>query len=57
MNTKVWYLLYFESVYHTRMIETFLNANARMVSMVHTMVPGTHGKCWKLSWKLGLSCN
>ena len=31
MNTKVWYLPYFEGVYHTRMIETFSSANARMV--------------------------
>ena len=37
MNTKVWYLPYFESVYRTRRIETFTNANACMVSMVHTM--------------------
>ena len=35
MNTKVWYLPYFKGVYHTRMIETFSNANARMV---HTMI-------------------
>ena len=35
MNTKVWYLPYFEGVYHTRMIETYSNVNARMV---HTMV-------------------
>ena len=34
MNTKVWCLSYFEGVYHTRIIETFSNANARMV---HTM--------------------
>ena len=39
MNTKVWYLPYFEGVYHTRMIETFSNVNARMVCMVHTMLP------------------
>ena len=41
MNTKVWYLPYFEGVYHTRMIETYLNVNARMVRMVrmaHTML-------------------
>ena len=37
MNTKVWYLPYFEGVYRTRMIETFSYANARMVCMVHTM--------------------
>ena len=37
MNTKVWYLPYFEGVYHTRMIETYLNVNARMVRMVHCM--------------------
>ena len=36
MNTKVWYLPYFEGVYHTQMIETFSNANVRMVSMIHT---------------------
>ena len=35
MNTKIWYLPYFESVYHTGMIETFANVNARMLSMVH----------------------
>ena len=34
MNTKVWYLPYFGGVYHTEMIETFLNANSHMV---HTM--------------------
>ena len=34
MNTV---LPYFEDVYHTRMIETFANANARMVRMVPTM--------------------
>ena len=38
MNTKVWYLPYFEGVYHTRMIETFSSANAHMVCMVHTMI-------------------
>ena len=38
VNSKVWYLPFFEGVFHTRMIETFLNANARMVRMVHTMV-------------------
>ena len=32
---KVWYWPYFEGVYHTRMIETFSNANARMG---HTIV-------------------
>ena len=40
MNTKVWYLPYFEGVYHTQMIETYSNANACMVCivcMVHTM--------------------
>ena len=37
MNTKVWCLSYFEGVYHTRIIETFSNANARMVRMVHTV--------------------
>ena len=35
MNTKVWYLSYFEGVYYTRIIETFSNVNVRMV---HTMV-------------------
>ena len=34
MNTKVWYLPYFEGVYRTRMIETYANANARMVIMI-----------------------
>ena len=37
MNAKVWYLPYFKGVYHTRMIETFTNANACMALMVHTM--------------------
>ena len=37
MNTKVWYLPCFDGVYHTRMIEIFPNANARMVRMVPTM--------------------
>ena len=27
-----------QGVYHTGMTETFLNANARMVHMVHTMI-------------------
>ena len=32
MNTKVWYLPYFdEGVYDTWMIETFSSVNARMV--------------------------
>ena len=31
MNTKVWYLPYFEGIYHTQ------NENVRMVLMVHTM--------------------
>ena len=31
-------LPYFEGVYHTQMIETFSNVNARLVRMVHTMV-------------------
>ena len=31
MNNNVWYLAYFEGVYHTRMFETFSNANAHMV--------------------------
>ena len=43
MNTKVWYLPYFEGVYHTWMIETFANANAHMVRMVNTMVWNIHG--------------
>ena len=38
MITKVWYLPYFEGVYHTWMIETFSNANAHIVHMVHTML-------------------
>ena len=38
MNTKVWYLSFFEGVYHPQMIQTFVNANARMVRMVHTMI-------------------
>ena len=42
MNIKVWYLPYFEGVYHTRNIETFSNANARVVSMVHTMLEITN---------------
>ena len=37
MDTKVWYLPYFEGVYHTLIIETFSNVNARMVRMIHTM--------------------
>ena len=41
MNTKVWYLPYFEGVYHARMIETLLNANACMVCMVHTIKFGS----------------
>ena len=41
MNTKVWYLSYFESVYHTGMIETFSHANAHMVHMVNTMDENT----------------
>ena len=43
MNTKVWYLPYFEGVYHARMIETFSNVNARMVRMVHTMITSILG--------------
>ena len=38
MNTKVWYLPHFEGVYHTLMLETFSNANARMVRMVHNFI-------------------
>ena len=38
MNTKVWYLPYFKDIYHTRMIETFANANASMVRMVHNFI-------------------
>ena len=41
MITKVWYLSYFEDVYHTRMIETFSHANAHMVHMVNTMDENT----------------
>ena len=47
MNTKVWYLPYF-----TRMIETFSNANARMVCMVSTMNDSNHAN--PLSFLLGL---
>ena len=53
MNTKVWYLLYFEGVYHTRMIETFSNANARMLRMVHTMDGHAHGDGWMDGWMDG----
>ena len=39
MNTKVCYLAYIDGVYHTRMIATFLNTNARMVhTMAETLV-------------------
>ena len=38
MNTKVLYLPSFVGVYHTRTIKTYLNANACMVHMVHTLV-------------------
>ena len=38
MNKKVWYLPYLEGVYHTRMVETFADADAHMVCMVHTML-------------------
>ena len=38
MNTKVWYLPYFEGVYHIQTVETLTNANARMVRTVHTMI-------------------
>ena len=38
MNTEVWYLPYFEGVYHSQMIETFPNANAPMISMIHTLL-------------------
>mgnify|MGYP000403228330 FL=1 len=37
MNTKLWYLPYFEGGYYTQTIETNYNADARMVRMVHTM--------------------
>ena len=39
-GTKVWWylLLYFEDVYHTRMIEPYANANTSMVRMVHIML-------------------
>ena len=45
MNTKVWYLSYFEGVYHARMIETYLNVNARIVHLVHTMVMSLFYQC------------
>ena len=48
MNTNVWYLPYFEGVYHIQMIKTFSNPNARMVRMVHTLVTsdvGTYSIC------------
>ena len=38
MNPIVWYLPYFQSVYHSRMIEKCSNANACMVRIVHTTV-------------------
>ena len=42
MDTKkVLYLPYFEGVYHTRINETFANANARMVRMIQTSDYGT----------------
>ena len=44
MNTKVWYLPYVEGVYHTRMIETYSNAHACMVRLVHTMRRDAHPK-------------
>ena len=31
MNTKVWYLLYFEGVYHTHLIERYSKLNAHMI--------------------------
>ena len=40
MNTKVCIKLpYFKGVYHTRMIETFANANASMVHSMDSMTP------------------
>ena len=38
MSAKVWYLPYFEGVFHTQMIRMFANANAQMVRMLHTMI-------------------
>ena len=37
MNTILRHLPYFEGVYHTQMIGTYSNVNARLVHMVHTM--------------------
>ena len=45
MNTKVWYLPYFDGVYYTRMIETFLNANGPMVLMVQTSYYAPNNEC------------
>ena len=42
MNTKVWYLPYFEGVHYTRVIETYSNVKARMVCMFHTMFSTIH---------------
>ena len=42
MNTKVWYVPYFAGVYHTRTIEIFSNANARMVRMTRTLFSLSH---------------
>ena len=36
MKTKVLYLPYFKGVYHIGRTETFSNANARMVSIIHS---------------------
>ena len=51
MNTKVWYLSYFEGVCHIGMIETYSNANACYVRMVHTMVALISGSL-KLSFAI-----
>ena len=38
MNTKVWYLPYFErDLPYTQMIKTYSNANTHRLRMVHTM--------------------
>ena len=45
--TLNFFLPYLEGVYHTRIIETFPNANARMVRMVHTMTMVTGICVWE----------
>ena len=40
--------------YHTRLIETFSNANARMLRMVHSMVPMIVAR-YETAWALGIS--